>query len=99
MQSVDPMLASILIGAAAILAVCLSFALFLFAHLTGRIGRPTALRVALLGAATGAGIAGGGLMSEGLLGPMAVPFGVFLVLAACINGLVAYQAPKAAPRP
>lgn len=93
------MLASILIGAVAILAVCLSFALFLFAHLTGRIGRATALRVAFLGAALGACLAGGGLMRSDLLGPMTVPFGVFLVLAACINGFVAYQAPKVAPRP
>lgn len=86
------MLASILIGVAALVAVCLSFALFLFAHLTGRVRRPTALRVAVLGVALGACVAGNGLIGGGAFGPMAVPFGVFLMLAAGISGLITYQA-------
>ena len=45
------MLISILIGAAALVAVFLCFSLFLFAHLTGRVRRATALRVSVLGIA------------------------------------------------
>ena len=48
------MLISILIGAAALVAVCLCFSLFLFAYLTGRVRRATALRVSVLGLALGA---------------------------------------------
>ncbi|HEV8390129.1 MAG TPA: hypothetical protein VGQ35_09815 [Dongiaceae bacterium] len=92
------MLASILIGVAALVAVCLSFALFLFAHLTGRVRRSTALRVAILGVALGACVAGGGFIGNGAFGPMAVLFGVFLMLAAGINGVIAYQASKFAVR-
>ena len=91
------MIASILIGIAALVAVCLCFALLLFAHLTGRVRRSTVLRVAVLGIALGACVAGNGLVGGAALGPMAVPFGVFLMLAAAINGLIALQAPKPAP--
>ena len=92
------MLTSILIGAAALVAVCLSFALFLFAHLTGRVQRGTALRVAMLGVALGAAVAGNGLLESAALGPMAIPFGVFLMLAAGIAGLLVHQAPKSGAR-
>ena len=94
MQFVDPMLTSILIGAAALVAVCLCFSLFLFAHLTGRVRRATALRVAVLGVALGASVTGHGVLGSATLGPMSIPFGVFLLVAAGIAGVLVYQAPK-----
>jgi hypothetical protein len=99
MQFVDPMLTSILIGAAALVAVCLCFSLFLFAHLTGRVRRATALRVAVLGVALGASVTGHGVFGSAAFGPMSIPFGVFLMVAAGIAGVLVYQAPKSdAPR-
>ena len=88
------MLTSILIGAAALVAVCLCFSLFLFAHLTGRVRRGTALRVAALGVGLGAAVTGNGILGSAAFGPMAIPFGVFLIVAAGIAGLLVYQAPK-----
>ncbi len=99
MQSVDPMLTSILIGAAALVAVCLCFSLFLFAHLTGRVRRATALRVAVLGVALGASVTGHGVLGSAAFGPLSIPFGVFLMVAAGIAGVLVYQAPRSdAPR-
>lgn len=99
MQFVDPMLTSILIGAVALVAVCLCFSLFLFAHLTGRVRRATALRVAALGVALGASVTGHGVLGSAAFGPMSIPFGVFLMVAAGIAGVLVYQAPKSgAPR-
>jgi hypothetical protein len=91
------MLASILIGIVALVAVSLSAALFLFAHLTGRIGRSTALGIAALAMALGAALVAGGLAGTAVCGPMAVPFGGFFMLAAGINGFVAYQAQRGGP--
>jgi hypothetical protein len=91
------MLASILIGGAVLLTVSLCAALFLFAHLTGRIGRSTALAVAVLALAIGAAIAGGSLMGFLLFERTMVPLGVALMLAGGINGFLAYRAPKSAP--
>lgn len=92
------MLTSILIGAAALVAVCLSFALFLFAHLTGRVRRP-ALRVAALGILLGASVTGHGILGSAAFGPLSIPFGVFLMVAAGIAGLLVYQQPRSgAPR-
>jgi hypothetical protein len=91
------MLASILIGGAALLTVLLSAALLLFAHLTGRIRRSTALGVAALALAIGAAIAGSALMGFPLFGRTMVPLGVALMLAGGINGFLAYRAPKSAP--
>jgi hypothetical protein len=88
------MLASILIGLAALVAVSLAAALFLFAYLKGRVRRSTALLAAIAGMAIGGTIAVGGTLGSFPLGPMAVPFGVFLMLAAAINGVLAYQASK-----
>jgi len=88
------MLTSILIGAAALLAVCLCFSLFLFAHLTGRVRRATALRVAVLGVLLGAAVIGNGFLGGAAFGPMAIPFGVFLIVAAGVAGLLVYQAPR-----
>ena len=88
------MLASILIGLAALIAVSLAAALFLFAHLRGRVRRSTALVVAIAGMAIGGTIAAGSALGGFAFGPMAVPFGVFLMLAAAVNGLLAYQASK-----
>ena len=92
------MLTSILIGAAALVAVCLSFALFLFAHLTGRVQRATALRVAVLGVLLGASVTAHGILGSAAFGPMSIPFGVFLMLAAGIAGLLVYQAPSSGAR-
>lgn len=93
------MLAAILIGGAELVAISLAAALLLFAHLTGRLRRATALVVAAGAGILGLGIAAGGALGGALGGPalepMATPFGVFLALAAAINGLVAYQARKA----
>ncbi|HSE75928.1 MAG TPA: hypothetical protein VLB05_15525 [Dongiaceae bacterium] len=85
------MLASILIGLAVLIAVSSAAALLLFAHLTGRVRRATALA-----AAAAAMIAGAALAWSDALGPMAVPAGVFLMLAAGINGFLVLQSPKAA---
>jgi hypothetical protein len=85
------MLASILIGGAELLAVALSSAVCLFAHLKGRIRRCTVLCIAALAMTAGAAIAGGGLLDLLLFGGTTVPFGVDLMLAASINGFVAYQ--------
>jgi hypothetical protein len=95
---IDPMLTSILIGAAALVAVCLCFSLFLFAHLTGRVRRATALRVSTLGVLLGAAVAGNGVLGSTAFGPMAIPLGVFLMVAAGISGVLVYQAPKTAAR-
>ena len=93
------MLISILIGAAALVAVCLCFSLFLFAHLTGRVRRGTALRVSVLGVVLGATVTAHGIAGSAAFGPMSIPFGVFLMVAAGIAGLLVYQAPKSgAPR-
>lgn len=91
------MLASILIGGAALLTVSLSAALLLFAHLTGRIRRSTALAVSALALAAGAVLAGSGLLGLLLFERTMVPLGVALMLAAGINGFLAYRAPKSAP--
>jgi hypothetical protein len=88
------MLISILIGAAALVAVCLCFSLFLFAYLTGRVRRATALRVSALGVALGASVTANGLIGSAAFGPMSIPFGVFLMVAAGIAGLLVYHAPK-----
>ncbi len=88
------MLASILIGGSALLAVSLSAALLLFAHLTGRVRRSTALGVAAAALAIGATIAGSRALGSSVCGPMAVPFGVFLMLAAGVNGVLALQTRK-----
>jgi len=88
------MLTSILIGAAALVAVCLSFSLFLFAHLTGRVRRATALRVAVLGVLLGASVTANGFLGGATFNPMSIPFGVFLMVAAGIAGLLVHQAPK-----
>jgi hypothetical protein len=88
------MLVSILIGLAALVAVSLSSALFLFAHLTGRVRRSTALMTAVAAMTIGGTVAGSGAMGSAIFGHMAIPFGVFLMLAATINGLLAYQASK-----
>ncbi|MBA4099111.1 MAG: hypothetical protein C0484_20390 [Rhodospirillum sp.] len=88
------MLISILIGAAALVAVCLCFSLFLFAYLTGRVRRATALRVSALGVVLGASVTANGLIGSAAFGPMSIPFGVFLMVAAGIAGLLVYQAPK-----
>lgn len=98
MQLSGPMLISILIGAAALVAVCLCFALFLFAYLTGRVRRGTALRVSALGVALGAAVAANGILGGAAFGPMSIPFGVFLMVAAGIAGLLVYQAPKSDAR-
>ena len=88
------MLISILFGAAALVAVCLCFSLFLFAHLTGRVRRATALRVSVLGVLLGATVTVHGVLGSAAFGPMSIPFGVFLMVAAGIAGLLVYQAPK-----
>jgi hypothetical protein len=92
------MLTSILIGAAALVAVCLCFSLFLFAHLTGRVRRGTALRVSALGVLLGAAVTGNDILGSAAFGPMAIPFGVFLMVAAGIAGVLVYQAPKSDAR-
>jgi hypothetical protein len=91
---IDPMLTSILIGAGALVAVCLCFSLFLFAHLTGRVRRATAL--AGVGARRRARRQRHRQRPPGQrrVRPMSIPFGVFLMVAAGIAGLLVYQAPK-----
>ena len=92
------MLTSILIGGAELLVVSLSSAFCLFAHLKGRLRRSTALGIAALALTVGAAIAGSGLLGLLLLGRTAVPFGVSLMLAADINGMVVLQTSKLSPR-
>lgn len=92
------MLASILIGGAVLLTVSLCAALLLFAHLTGRVRRSTALRVAVFGVALGTSITANGILGNAALGPMSIPFGVFLMVAAGISGLLVYQAPRSGAR-
>lgn len=93
------MLASILIGGAALVAGSLSAALLLFGHLTGRIRRSTALVVATIALAVSTAIAGGGMTGFLLFERTMMPFGVCLMLAAGINGFLAFQAPRSsAPR-
>jgi len=94
----DPMLTSILIGAVALVAVCLCFSLFLFAHLTGRVRRATALRVSALGVLLGVAVTGNDIHSSAAFGPISIPFGVFLMVAAGIAGLLVYQAPGSGAR-
>lgn len=89
------MIASILIGGAALVAVSLCAALFLFAHLTGRISRPVMLIAATAAVALGALVAAASALGCLVFGRMAVPLGVFLMLAAGINGLLAYRARRA----
>lgn len=50
--------------------------------------------MAALGVALGAAVAGNGLLDSAALGPMSIPFGVFLMVAAGIAGMLAYQAPR-----
>jgi hypothetical protein len=88
------MLAAILIGSAALIAVLSASALLLFAHLTGRVRRS----IALAAAAT-AVIAGAALACSGALGSMAVPVGVFLMLAGAIDGLLVLQSKAARAEP
>jgi hypothetical protein len=92
------MLASILIGSAALVAVSLSSAFFLYAHLTGRIRRSTALTVAVSIIAIGGTLAVAGAVDGFLFGRMATLIGVFLMLAAGINGFLVLQASKSAAR-
>jgi hypothetical protein len=55
--------------------------------------------VAVLGVALGASVTGHGVLGSATLGPMSIPFGVFLMVAAGIAGVLVYQAPKSdAPR-
>lgn len=98
------MLASVLIGSTALMAVSLSSALVLFAHLTGRVRRSTVLVAATIALLTGMGLVADGAL-PGLvpgfgigfgLGRIAVPIGVFLMLAAGINGFLVLQSPKSA---
>jgi len=86
------------------MAVSLSSALFLFAHLTGRVRRSTVLVAAAIVLLTNMGLVADGTL-PGLvpgfgigfgLGRIAVPIGVFLMLAAGINGLLALQSAKSA---
>jgi hypothetical protein len=91
------MLASILIGSVALTAVSSAAALLLFAHLTGRVRRSTALIAAAAAMTAGAGLAYAGAADGFALGPMAVPVGVFLMLAAGINGFLVLQAANAEP--
>ena len=76
----------------------LCFSLFLFAHLTGRVRRATALRVSTLGVVLGATVTAHGILGSAAFGPMSIPFGVFLMVAAGIAGLLVYQTPKSGAR-
>jgi uncharacterized transporter YbjL len=93
------MLAAILIGSAALIAVLSASALLLFAHLTGRIRRSTALGVAAAAMTAGAALAYAGGIEGFALGPMAVPVGVFLMLAGGIDGLLVLQSKAARAEP
>jgi hypothetical protein len=90
------MLASILIGLAALIAVSSASALLLFAHLTGRVRRSTALGVAAAAMTAGAALVYSDTVEGFALASMAVPVGVFLILAAGINGFLVLQSAKAA---
>ena len=63
-------------------------------HRSGRVRRATALRVSVLGLALGAAVTANGILGSAAFGPMSIPFGVFLMVAAGIAGLLVYQAPK-----
>ena len=76
----------------------MSFSLFLFAHLTGRVQRGAALRVAALGVALGVAVTVHGIHGSTAFGPMSIPFGVFLMVAAGVAALLVYQAPKSGAR-
>lgn len=60
------------------------------------LSRPASHRVAGGDArlALGAAVAGNGLLDSAALGPMSIPFGVFLMVAAGIAGMLVYQAPR-----
>lgn len=90
------MLTSILIGSAAMTVVLLSSALLLFAHLTGRIGRPAALALLAAAAAVGSGLIAGAASEGFFIGRIALPIGVSLIVAAAINGVLVLLAPRAA---
>jgi hypothetical protein len=90
------MIASILIGSAALIAVLLSSALLLFAHLTGRIGRPAALALLFAAVAAGFVLVAGAAIDGFFIGRVALPIGVSLIVAAAINGTLVLLAPKAA---
>ena len=88
------MLASIITGLAAMMAASASSALLLFAHLTGRVRRAMMLAITLAALAVGAALALAGSMDGFVLGHVAIPIGVSVMLAAALNGLLAYQASK-----
>jgi hypothetical protein len=92
------MLAFILAGSAALIAVLSASALLLFAHLTGKVRRSSALALAVAAMAGGAGLAAAGTTEGFVLGPLAVPVGVFMMLAAGVNGFVMLASPKGAPQ-
>jgi hypothetical protein len=92
------MLAFILAGSAALIAVLSASALLLFAQLTGKVRRSSALALAVMAMAAGAGLAAAGTTEGFLLGPLAVPVGVFLMLAAAVNGFVMLASPNGAAR-
>jgi hypothetical protein len=50
--------------------------------------------VAVLGVLLGAAVTGNGFLGGAAFGPMAIPFGVFLIVAAGVAGLLVYQAPR-----
>jgi hypothetical protein len=86
------MIASILTGLAGIIAASLCSALLLFAHFTGRLRRPAALAIAAGALTVGAALSVAGSMDGFVLGHVAQPIGVALMLAAAISGLLTYQA-------
>jgi hypothetical protein len=86
------MVASILTGLAGIIAASLCSALLLFAHFTGRLRRPAALAIATAALTIGAALSLAGSMDGFVLGHVAQPIGVALMLAAAISGLLTYQA-------
>jgi hypothetical protein len=90
------MFTSILVGSAALTVVLLSSAFLLFAHLTGRIGRPAALGLLAAAAAVGCGFVAGAATEGFFIGRIALPIGVSLIVAAAINGVLVLLAPKAA---
>ena len=92
------MLTSIMIGLVALVTVSVSSAVFLYGHLTGRVKRSTALGVALLAMAAGAGLAIGGTMEVFTYNHTATLLGGFLMLASAINALLVHQVSHAARR-
>jgi hypothetical protein len=92
------MLASILSGSAAMFTVLLSSALLLFAHLTGRIRRSAALALLATAVAVGLGLVAGGTTDGFVIGHVALPIGVSLIVTATINGAMVLLAPKPAIR-